>query len=61
MFKPIELPGGDTLDVSELMTIVIALSKAATTSHPEMAVRMRAVAFKIRRQMPAPFDVESEL
>lgn len=58
MMKPIELPGGDTLDINELKVTVIALLKAAHSApRPEMQVKMRNVAYKIARQIPPPFEV----
>ena len=46
------------LSVEDLRIIVIALRKAAQTSHPEMARRERDLAYRLAQQIPPPFRPE---
>ena len=53
-------PGAVAPDLSmdDLKVIVIALRKAAHTSHPEMARRERDLAHRIAQHIPPPFTPE---
>lgn len=46
------------LSMDDLRIIVIALRKAAHTSHPEMAARERELAYRIAKLIPPPFTPE---
>jgi hypothetical protein len=46
------------LSMDDLRIIVIALRKAAHTSHPEMAIREREIAYRIAKLIPPPFTPE---
>lgn len=48
----------DELTFDDLKIVVIALRKAARTSHPELAVRERDLAYRIARHIPPPFTPE---
>ena len=46
------------LSMEDLRIMVIALRKAAHTSHPEMATRERDIAYRIAQHIPPPFTPE---
>lgn len=46
------------LSMEDLRIIVIALRKAAHTSHPEMARREREIAYRLAQSIPPPFTPE---
>jgi len=46
------------LSMEDLRIIVIALRKAARTSHPDMAAREREIAHRLAQQIPPPFTPE---
>jgi len=49
---------GPDLSMEDLRVIVIALRKAAHTSHPDMALRERELAYRIAQHIPPPFTPE---
>ena len=46
------------LSMDDLRILVIALRKAARSSHPEMATRERELAHRIAQHIPPPFTPE---
>lgn len=46
------------LSMDDLRIVVIALRKAARTSHPEMAARERELAYRLVKLIPPPFTPE---
>lgn len=44
--------------MDDLRIVVIALRKAARTSHPEMAARERELAYRLVKLIPPPFTPE---
>jgi hypothetical protein len=48
------------LSMEDLRVAVIALRKAAQSSHPEMAARERELAYRIAQHIPPPFKLGDE-
>lgn len=46
------------LSIDDLRIIIIALRKAAHTSHPDMAARERELAYRLAKLIPPPFTPE---
>lgn len=46
------------LSMEESRIVVIALRKAAHTSHPDMAAREREIAYRLAQLIPPPFTPE---
>lgn len=46
------------LSMEDARIAVIALRKAARTSHPDLAARERDLAYRIARHIPPPFTPE---